>query len=731
MALIGKIREKTWILFVFIGLAMLAFILTEFMGKNKQIKLFPGSVYGKDIENEEYQAKLNETMAMDQQEAQQQGRQYTAQDEENSVEKAWNAIIEEKILAKELEALQITVSDKEAESYLLGLDGFPLNPNIEQQFVDATGKFDRRALEQRINQMKTSKDAKEAQNWKQTIEGVKKSREYEKYNQLLSLSSYVTTLEAENEYVAQNEMKDVSFVGKSYAEIPDEEIKVKDEDIKKYYDEHKNEKKWDVFAANREVKYFEIPLQPSAADVAKFTEEMNSLKEKFVKSKNDSMFVLANSDLKLYSKDHRFTYLPEGNKEAQEGLTYPVYMDSIFRHAAIGEVVGPFVQGEVTKIAKVLDKNKYLLSARHILLSAQDSASVLKAEKQADSIVKVLNKDNFEEYVKKYSQDPGSVNTGGKYEDFFDFKMVPEFSKFIVDNPVGKIGWVKTQFGIHIIEVLKKEEVNYPILAVIQKTLAPSEETESNTLNLAYDMIEKIDNKIGKLSDASKKVALFDTIARKNNYFVMAPITIYDNNPRINGVSNPLTKNNIIKFAYDKNAAVGTLSSVPYKADKKYIIAIIAAIREKGVPQFEDVKERMKREVAKEIKAKRIAAQLQGTTNLEATAQKIGSKVYTASVTFANPQLADLGYDAKAVGALYNNLKDGKLTAPIKGENGVYVFKINKTTKAPKTENYEVQREQMMNYAKQSAYNQVRQALYKIADPVDNRIFNQLGILRD
>jgi parvulin-like peptidyl-prolyl isomerase len=211
----------------------------------------------------------------------------------------------------------------------------------------------------------------------------------------------------------------------------------------------------------------------------------------------------------------------------------------------------------------------------------------------------------------------------------------------------------------------------------------------------------------------------------------MAPITIYDNNPRINGISNPLTKNNIIKFAYDKNVEVGTLSSVPYKADKKYIIAIIAAIREKGVPQFEDVKERMKREVAKEIKAKRIAAQLQGTTNLEATAQKIGSKVYTASVTFANPQLADLGYDAKAVGALYNNLKDGKLTAPIKGENGVYVFKINKTTKAPKTENYEVQREQMMNYAKQSAYNQVRQALYKIADPVDNRIFNQLGILRD
>lgn len=70
------------------------------------------------------------------------------------------------------------------------------------------------------------------------------------------------------------------------------------------------------------------------------------------------------------------------------------------------------------------------------------------------------------------------------------------------------------------------------------------------------------------------------------------------------------------------------------------------------------------------------------------------------------------------------------MTAPIIGENGVYVFKINKTIKAPKTENYEVQREQMLNSERQGVYNRVRQALYKVADPVDNRTFNQLGILR-
>jgi len=730
MAFIGKIREKSWILLVFIGVALIAFILPEF-NKNQQVKFYPGEVFGEEIDNAEYEAKLREMIAMDQQEFQQQQKPYTADDEANSTEKAWNAIVEEKIFKREFEALQLSVSDKEVESYLLGVDGFALNPTIEQQFTDSTGKFNRRMLEQRIDQMKTSKDPQEAQNWKNTVEGVKKSREYEKYVQLMTLTSYVTTLEAENEYLAQNELKDVSFIGKRYSEIPDEEIKVKDEDIKKYYDEHKNEKKWEVFAASRDVKYFEVPLRPSNEDVEEFNKELESLKDKLAKSKNDSLFVIANSEFKLYSKDHRFTYLPEGHKNAQQGLTYPSYMDSVFKNAQVGEIVGPYTQGTQTKIAKVIDKNKYLLSARHILLSAQDSASVAKAEKQADSLVKQINSNNFEEYVTKYSQDRPSISTGGKYEEFFDYAMVPEFSKFIVDNPVGKIGYVKTQFGIHIIEVLKKEEVNYPVLAVIQKTLAPSEATESSTLNVASEMIEKIDAKISKVKDASEKVNLFDTVAKQNNFFVSSPITIYDNSPKVYNFTSPLAKDNVIKLAYDKKSETGTLSSVPFKDTDKYIVAIVSAVREKGVPQFEDVKERMKREVIKELKAKRIASQLQGTNNLEAAASKIGTTVQSASVTFANPQLGSAGYEPQVVGALYNNLKDGKITAPIKGENGVYVVVVNKTTKALKTENYEIQRDQLLNTAKNGVYNGIRQALYKEADPVDLRKFNQLGIIRD
>jgi len=728
MALIQKIREKSWLLLIAIGLGLLGFIISE-VPQNNVYKFYAGEVFGKKVEMADYETKLQQVQLQDQQQLQQQGKPYTAEDEANSVEKAWNTIVDEKILQREFEALQLSVSDKEVDAYLLGVDGFKLDPKIEKQFTDSTGKFNRRLLEQRLNQMKTSKDAKDVQNWKQTEEGVKQAQLYNKYSQLLNLTAYVSTLEAENAYVGQNEMKEVSFVGKKFTDIDDNEIHVSNDQLKKYYDEHKDEKKWAVVSPNRDVHYFEVPIRPSTEDVKAFNDEMNTLKNKFQKTKNDSLFVIANSDIRLFSKDHRFTFLPEGNPKAQQGLTYPVAMDSIFKHAPVGTVVGPYQQGTDTRIAKVLDHNKYLLSCRHILLAATDSASVKKQEKLADSLIRLINKDNFGEYVTKYSTDQGSIAKGGEYDDFLDYTMVPEFSKFCVDNPVGKIGWVKTQFGIHIIEVLKKEEVNYPILAVVQKTLVPSEQTENEAQNLAYDMIEKIDSKVSKIKEGWKKVAMFDTIARKNNFMVANPITIYDYAPKVYNFTSQNVKDNIIKLAYDKDSENGTLASSPFKDPTAYVVCMVGSSREKGTPNYEDVKELMKRELVKDLKSKRIASQLQGAKTLEAAAQKINQTIQTANVTFANPQLGSAGSEPKIVGALFDKMKDGQMTAPIEGDFGTYVVRINKTTKAPKTENFETQRQQLLSSEKNGTYNAARAALYKIAEPKDFRKFNQLGII--
>jgi peptidyl-prolyl cis-trans isomerase D len=198
MALIGKIREKSGLLVVIIGLALLAFILPEF-NKNSVSDLGPGKVYGEKVKYDVYEQKTREVAIMDEQQAAQAQRPYTAQDQENSLEKAWNAVVEDIIFQKEYDALGIDVTQRELDAYLYGTDGFTVMENLAQTFVDSSGKFNPRLLEQRIEQMENSKDPNEVAQWEQNKKDLRKQRMSEKYFQLLAQGVYVTDLEAEEE----------------------------------------------------------------------------------------------------------------------------------------------------------------------------------------------------------------------------------------------------------------------------------------------------------------------------------------------------------------------------------------------------------------------------------------------------------------------------------------------------------------------------------------------------
>lgn len=731
MALIGKIREKSWLLIVVVGVALIAFILPE-LTKGSTPDFGPGSVDGNKVNQELYSQRVMEVGMMDEQQAAQQQKPYTPEDQENSQDKAWGSIVEDMIFDKEYDALGIDVSQREIDAYLYGTDGFTVMPDLAQSFSDSTGRFNARLLEQRIKQMEESSDPNEVAQWEQNKRDLRKQRKSQKYFQLISQGVYVTDLEAEDEYNAQKEIKSVSFIAKRFSEIPDEDIKVSDDAVKKYFEAHKNEKKWEA-RASRSVKYFEIAIAPSKEDMQKFESDLAGIKTKFQNAKNDSLFVLANSELKAFSSTHDATFRPEGDPKARQGMTYPASMDSVFKRASVGDVVGPYEDQGVMRIAKVLDFNRYSLKARHILISAQqgDSASFVKAQRKADSILVTLNKNNFEEYVTLFTEDPGSKETGGVYEDFLDYEMVPEFSKFIVDKPVGTIGSVKTNFGIHIIEVMDKKLVNFPVLALIQKTLVPSQTTLDNAQNESYDMLELMESSISKVKGNKAKIEKFEELARKKNYFVTQPIVIMNENPKVGPFQTPMAKDKIMKLAYDRGAEVGMLCSSPIKDGDKYIIAIIESIKTKGTPNFDDVADQMKMEVIKELKASRFTKMLMGSKTIEAAAQKANATVATAEITFANPQFPGAGYEPAVVGALFSGLKDGQMTIPLTGEQGVYLVKLNKTVKAPTATNYDVEKQQMLSALRGNVQNAIRQAMYEKSNVVDNRKFNSLGLMVD
>jgi len=100
-------------------------------------------------------------------------------------------------------------------------------------------------------------------------------------------------------------------------------------------------------------------------------------------------------------------------------------------------------------------------SARHILVAVRSNDSETDKPTDEEAKAKVLQikeelaggKD-WQEAAKEYSNDPGSSDNGGLYENFDPARMVPEFAEAVRTQEIGQIGEpIRTSFGYHIILV--------------------------------------------------------------------------------------------------------------------------------------------------------------------------------------------------------------------------------------------------------------------------------------
>lgn len=730
MAIIGKIREKSWLILIIVGGALLAFILTDYqkMTGNTEFKYGYGTVYGEKVDidafnNEVALAQYNSDMMADQQ-----GQPRTAVDR-NQV---WTAFVEEIVLEKEMNALGIDVSAAEFDAYLYGKNGFPVMQDLAEQFRDSiTGMFNEKLLQARIEEMEASDDPNVQSQWEASKEYYTNKRKQEKYYDILKQGMYVTNLEAKNEYYAQKEVKSISFVLKRYSEIKDAEIDTSEEKLKAYFEEHKNDKKYENKIASREVRFFDITIEPSSEDSARFEKLLTDLKEGFRNTKNDSLFVMKNSDMKVFSSTHLATFKPQSDEKARQGATYPDQMDTVFKAASIGDVIGPYEDQGTTRIAKILDFNRNSLTARHILIAAQraDEAAVAKAKKKTDSLMALVNKDNFEDFVRRFSDDPGSKDKGGKYENFMDYEMVPEFSEFAANEPIGKIGYVQTDFGFHIMEVLERKPVNNPVLAIIQKTLKASQTTIDEKEMEVDKLIYTLNDELAEVEDPKKKLERFDTIVNQAGYFARS-INIEENSPKVYGFNSKVSEDKILELAFREEAAVGDLVSAPIKENNRYIIAILSSIKEKGTPKYEDVEPAILRDYIQAQKVKMLTAKMIKGKSLSDLSKSLNVPVQNAEVTFANPQISGAGMEPAIVGAVFSGLKDGARTMPLEGKFGVFVVQLDKTTKVPAAANYMVEKDQLQQALVGNIQGTSKRALIKMADVVDNRRFFDANIRR-
>jgi len=109
-------------------------------------------------------------------------------------------------------------------------------------------------------------------------------------------------------------------------------------------------------------------------------------------------------------------------------------------------------------------------SVRHILLLTQGKNEQEKTEarkKIEDILAKAKAGEDFAALAKQFSEDPGSKDNGGFYQDFARGAMVKPFEDAAFSVPVGQIsGIVETAYGYHILQVVDRKKETRPLTEV-------------------------------------------------------------------------------------------------------------------------------------------------------------------------------------------------------------------------------------------------------------------------
>ena len=686
---------------------------------NSEKQIGYGSVAGEMVDFEMYEEACKAFQTQDSVQFSQQQRDYTSKDREVSYDKAWNYVVETILFEKEYEALGIEVSQKEFYAYLFGTDGFPVLPEIALGFADpVTGLFNAKLLEERIEELKSSNDENVQKLWEDSKKYYTDRIKQEKYFSLVKQGLFETKIEVAEACSSHNEIKVISYVLRRYSEINDDEIEISDSELLKYYEDHKNDKKYENEYARRDVRFFDIEIIPSKDDSLKFENEIINVKNSFATATNDSLFVIQNSDVKFYSSSKIATAVPEGHEKEPYLQSYPQFMDTVFKACSIGQIVGPYESKGNVVISKVIGFTPTRMKSRHILLASNGAK-----QNTADSLMKFITKENFEEFVLKYSDDKGSVPSGGLLYNFIEADMVQEFAAFCATKPIGYIGTVKTDFGIHIVEVLERDATMFPVLASIHKSLRASQSATDAVEIEANKLRNELESEISKKTDLKAKNELFDKIAERAGYFER-PLSIIDNSPKIYGFTTEKAEDEILKLAYLGDVKIGDIST-PIKDNDRYVIAMVSSIQVKGVPTFLDVENSMKRDLIEEKKAALLTTQMVEDKSLKALAKRTEKEVVKAEISFEYPFIAGAGYEPEIIGILFSSMKNGQLTKPLKGKIGIYVVQIEKSIKIDASAN---NKDEML--ADLDINSQILAAMKKKAEIIDNRRFLKAGIRR-
>ena len=662
MASLQRIRNHGALLIAIVGLAMLAFILGDFLNSGSSFfnrsRENVGVIEGQKIHYTEYEAAKDQLTEVYKIES---GRSDFDEDTYAQIRnQVWNMMMMDYTLRAQAKEIGMDVTVDELSELCIGENPHQILRS-RRAFMDENGKFNRDAVKNLIAAINDgSEEAAQNANlqqaktyWLYWEKAVRISYMQEKYTALLQHLLKANSLDAEFAFDSRQKGVSAEYAMQPYYTVADSLVKVSEGDIKKLYNQKKEQFKQ---TPNRAIKYVAFNIVPSEDDFKAAETLMNNLQEEFKTTEDIALVVNTNSDIMYDGRDYSEESVPAQFKE--------------FAFAKDAKA------GDCTEI--LFENNTYAM------------ARIMKAGYSLPDSVELK-----------------AIVEGGEDQELGWFKA-DQLPKNIAEPALnGKRGdkfTVAQGMGEQTYEIM---EIGKPTpkvkLAILAREVTPSSKTYSIIYNNAKQFIVTNNN-----AEAMEKAA---------QEAGMAVIPQYNLTATTDKVGQLKGSRTIVRWAFD--AKEGAVSDV-FECGDQFIVAALTEVNDGEYRSLDAVRAELTFEATNNAKAAYIKKQLKGAETLEAAAQIMNQPVqHIERVSLADSRFGNAGMEPAVIGKTIA-LGENALSEPIQGNMAVFVVKTGAANNAADELNTEVEKAQLESRYAYLPY-QAIQLVEDKAEVTDNR----------
>ena len=617
MATLQKIRNHGALLIAIVGLAMLAFILGDFLNSGSSFfnrsRENIGVIEGQDIHYTEYEAAKEQLTEVYKIET---GR--SDFDEDMSAQmrnQVWNMLKMDYTLRAQAKEIGMDVTADELSELCIGENPHQIIRS-RRAFAGEDGQFSRQAvvgLLQAIN----AEDGEDNPNlqqaktyWLYWENAVRISYMQEKYMNLLQHLLKANSLDAQFAFDNRQHGVAAEYVMQPYFTVADSLVKVSESDIKKLYAQHKEQYKQ---TPNRAIKYVAFDIVPSEDDFKAAQTLLENLQEEFKTTDDISLAVNTNSDIMYDGRDYSEQTVPEQFKEF-----------AFRKDAKAGDCTEILFENNTYAIARIMQ-------AGYSLPDSVELKAIAAEEGQEDQELGWFKAADLPKNI----AEPALNGKRG--------------ARFTIAQGMGEQTFEIMELGKPTPKVK---------LAILAREVTPSSKTYSIIYNNAKQFIVN-NNNAEKLEAAAQEAG-------------MAVVPQYNLTKTTDKVGQLKQSRPIVRWAFE--AKEGQVSDV-FECGQQFIVAALTEVNDGEYRPLEAVRAELMYEAMNNAKAAYITKQLKGFESIEAAAETMGQKVqHIDRVALSDSRFGNAGMEPAVIGKTIA-LGENALSAPIQGNLGVFVVK--------------------------------------------------------